>query len=237
MRKQRQLGIDKKLVIVTFFVSTALAFAIAGTSFYVDYRTQQENLDKQMLQVEDNYVVSLQNSLWMEDQKQLLTQAKGIFLLPWVDRLTIIDSSQSIIELGTPTKGQKITNTWDLTYQQGNKSFTLGQLKIETDLGPRYELLWQKFWIVLSLTFTQTLIVAASLIWITLRLITKPIANLSSAMADFDDGPTPSKLTPPSGCLVMKSAYSSKIITIVLNNCRTTTKRLPIANKKRKSPI
>lgn len=197
MRKQRQLGIDKKLVIVTFFVSTALAFAIAGTSFYVDYRTQQENLDKQMLQVEDNYVVSLQNSLWMEDQKQLLTQAKGIFLLPWVDRLTIIDSSQSIIELGTPTKGQKITNTWDLTFQQGNKSFTLGQLKIETDLGPRYELLWQKFWVVLSLTFTQTLIVAASLIWITLRLITKPIANLSSAMADFDDGPTPSKLTPP----------------------------------------
>ncbi|MBN3493651.1 response regulator [Vibrio neptunius] len=197
MRKQRQLGIDKKLVIVTFFVSTALAFAIAGMSFYVDYRTEQENLDKQMLQVEDNYVVSLQNSLWMEDQKQLLTQAKGIFLLPWVDRLTIIDSSKSIIELGTPTKGQKITNTWDLTYQQGNKSFTLGQLKIETDLGPSYELLWQKFWLVLSLTFAQTLIVAASLIWITLRLITKPIANLSSAMADFDDGPTPSKLTPP----------------------------------------
>ncbi|WP_339389554.1 response regulator [Vibrio neptunius] len=197
MRKQRQLGIDKKLVIVTFFVSTALAFAIAGVSFYVDYRTEQENLDNKMLQVEDNYVVSLQNSLWMEDQKQLLTQAKGIFLLPWVDRLTIIDSSKSIIELGTPTKGKKITNTWDLTYQQGNKSFTLGQLKIETDLGPRYELLWQKFWLVLSLTFAQTLIVAASLIWITLRLITKPIANLSSAMADFDDGPTPSKLTPP----------------------------------------
>ncbi|NRB69087.1 MAG: response regulator [Vibrio sp.] len=197
MRKQRQLGIDKKLVIVTFFVSTALAFAIAGVSFYVDYRTEQENLDNKMLQVEDNYVVSLQNSLWMEDQKQLLTQAKGIFLLPWVDRLTIIDSSKSIIELGTPTKGKKITNTWDLTYQQGNKSFTLGQLKIETDLGPRYELLWQKFWLVLSLTFAQTLIVAASLIWITLRLITKPIANLSSAMADFDDGPTPSKLAPP----------------------------------------
>ncbi|KJY88478.1 histidine kinase [Vibrio neptunius] len=215
MRKQRQLGIDKKLVIVTFFVSTALAFAIAGVSLFVDYRTEQENLDKQMLQVEDNYVVSLQNSLWMEDQKQLLTQAKGIFLLPWVDRLTIIDSSKSIIELGTPTKGQKITNTWDLTYQQGNKSFTLGQLKIETDLGPRYELLWQKFWLVLSLTFAQTLIVVACLIWITLRLITKPIANLSSAMADFDDGPTPSKLTPP------KRMFSDEISVLIedYNNC------------------
>ena len=86
MNKQRQLGIDKQLVIVTLLVSLVLAFVMAGVNFYVDYQAEQNNLDKQMLQIEDSYVASLQNSLWIEDQKQLTTQASSIFQLPAVDR-------------------------------------------------------------------------------------------------------------------------------------------------------
>lgn len=96
MNKQRQLGIDKQLVIVTLLVSLVLAFVMAGVNFYVDYQVEQNNLDKQMLQIEDSYVTSLQNSLWIEDQKQLTTQASSIFQLPAVDRLTIIDSKSTL---------------------------------------------------------------------------------------------------------------------------------------------
>ncbi|MCM5508235.1 MULTISPECIES: ATP-binding protein [Vibrio] len=197
MNKQRQLGIDKQLVIVTLLVSLVLAFVMAGVNFYVDYQVEQNNLDKQMLQIEDSYVTSLQNSLWIEDQKQLTTQASSIFQLPAVDRLTIIDSKSTLIELGNEITGKKVTNVWDLTYQLGNKSFTLGQLRIETDLAPVYHALWQKFLFLLVMTLIQTLLIVSCLLWLTMKLILKPISHLSSAMADFHTSPTPDKLVMP----------------------------------------
>ncbi|NOJ21793.1 ATP-binding protein [Vibrio coralliilyticus] len=197
MNKQRQLGIDKQLVIVTLLVSLVLAFVMAGVNFYVDYQAEQNNLDKQMLQIEDSYVASLQNSLWIEDQKQLTTQASSIFQLPAVDRLTIIDSKSTLIELGNEITGKKVINVWDLTYQLGNKSFTLGQLRIETDLAPVYHALWQKFLFLLVMTLIQTLLIVSCLLWLTMKLILKPISHLSSAMADFHTSPTPNKLVMP----------------------------------------
>ncbi|AXN34328.1 hybrid sensor histidine kinase/response regulator [Vibrio coralliilyticus] len=197
MNKQRQLGIDKQLVIVTLLVSLVLAFVMAGVNFYVDYQAEQNNLDKQMLQIEDSYVASLQNSLWIEDQKQLTTQASSIFQLPAVDRLTIIDSKSTLIELGNEITGKKVINVWDLTYQLGNKSFTLGQLRIETDLAPVYHPLWQKFLFLLVMTLIQTLLIVSCLLWLTMKLILKPISHLSSAMADFHTSPTPDKLVMP----------------------------------------
>ncbi|ERB64536.1 hypothetical protein N779_14740 [Vibrio coralliilyticus OCN008] len=197
MNKQRQLGIDKQLVIVTLLVSLVLAFVMAGVNFYVDYQAEQNNLDKQMLQIEDSYVTSLQNSLWIEDQKQLTTQASSIFQLPAVDRLTIIDSKSTLIELGNEITGKKVINVWDLTYQLGNKSFTLGQLRIETDLAPVYHALWQKFLFLLVMTLIQTLLIVSCLLWLTMKLILKPISHLSSAMADFHTSPTPNKLVMP----------------------------------------
>lgn len=197
MNKQRQLGIDKQLVIVTLLVSIVLAFVMAGVNFYVDYQAEQNNLDKQMLQIEDSYVASLQNSLWIEDQKQLTTQASSIFQLPAVDRLTIIDSKSTLIELGNEITGKKVINVWDLTYQLGNKSFTLGQLRIETDLAPVYHTLWQKFLFLLVMTLIQTLLIVSCLLWLTMKLILKPISHLSSAMADFHTSPTPNKLVMP----------------------------------------
>ncbi|PAU39793.1 hybrid sensor histidine kinase/response regulator [Vibrio coralliilyticus] len=197
MKKQRQLGIDKQLVIVTLLVSIVLAFVMAGVNFYVDYQGEQNNLDKQMLQIEDSYVASLQNSLWIEDQKQLTTQASSIFQLPAVDRLTIIDSKSTLIELGNEITGKKVINVWDLTYQLGNKSFTLGQLRIETDLAPVYHVLWQKFLFLLVMTLIQTLLIVFCLLWLTMKLILKPISHLSSAMADFHTSPTPNKLVMP----------------------------------------
>lgn len=197
MNKQRQLGIDKQLVIVTLLVSLVLAFVMAGVNFYVDYQAEQNNLDKQMLQIEDSYVASLQNSLWIEDQKQLTIQASSIFQLPAVDRLTIIDSKSTLIELGNEITGKKVINVWDLTYQLGNKSFTLGQLRIETDLAPVYHALWQKFLFLLVMTLIQTLLIVSCLLWLTMKLILKPISHLSSAMADFHTSPTPDKLVMP----------------------------------------
>ncbi|NOI17938.1 response regulator [Vibrio coralliilyticus] len=197
MNKQRQLGIDKQLVIVTLLVSLVLAFVMAGVNFYVDYQAEQNNIDKQMLQIEDSYVASLQNSLWIEDQKQLTTQASSIFQLRAVDRLTIIDSKSTLIELGNEITGKKVTNVWDLTYQLGNKSFTLGQLRIETDLAPVYHALWQKFLFLLVMTLIQTLLIVSCLLWLTMKLILKPISHLSSAMADFHTSPTPNKLVMP----------------------------------------
>ncbi|MDN3611935.1 ATP-binding protein [Vibrio ostreicida] len=197
MKTKRHLGIDKQLVIVTLAISITLAFVSAGISFYLDFTRETNNLDKQMLKIEENYLANLQNSMWEEDTKQLLAHAYGIYQLNSVDQLTIIDSEKTIVNLGVDILGRKVINIWDLTYQAGNKSYTLGQLKVETELTPLYEQLWHQFILSLMLTFAQTFFIVISLLLVTLQLILRPIATLSSAMANFDNGPTPSKIPQP----------------------------------------
>ncbi|MFM2588113.1 ATP-binding protein [Vibrio sp. TBV020] len=192
--KHLNWGIAKQLVIATVSISLILALVIAGINFYQGYRSELKSIDQKISQIEESYLASLSASLWVVDTEQLQTQVEGIFQLPYVDAVILEDGTKSVVSLGEVTSDKKVTHLWPIKHTLGKKEFSIGQLTIETDLASLHKTLWHNFLWLLSITLLQTAVIVASLLYIVLTMIVRPIQAISHAMSDFEGGPTPNKI-------------------------------------------
>lgn len=193
--KQFNWGIAKQLVIATVTVSVVLALIIAGINFYHGYRSELASIDQKLHQLEGTFLASVSASLWVVDTAQINTQIKGIYQLPYVDSVTLEDGTKVIASAGRVESEHIITHQWPITHALGNKEFTIGTLTIETDIAPLHSQLWRDFLWLLSITLLQTSLIVASLLYIVLTMIVRPIQNVSRAMSDFEGSFTPNKIT------------------------------------------
>lgn len=196
LNTRANIGIAKQLVIATVLVSTLLALIMAGVNFYHGYKTELSALEQKFAQLEESYLASISSSLWVVDEVQLNTQLQGIYQLPYVDEVALTDDASVNITLGNVTSDQVISRQWPLTSSLGTKKFTIGSLAITTDLAPLHARLWKDFLFLLGMTLIQTSVIVASLLYIVLKLIVRPITEVSEAMSDFSGGHTPHKITP-----------------------------------------
>lgn len=193
--KQFNWGIAKQLVIATVTVSVVLALIIAGINFYHGYRSELASLDQKIHQLEESFLASVSASLWVVDTTQINTQIKGIYQLPYVNSVTLEDGTKVIASAGRVESEYIITHQWPITHSLGDKEFIIGKLIIETDIAPLHSQLWQDFLWLLSITLLQTSLIVASLLYIVLTMIVRPIQNVSRAMSDFEGSFTPHKIT------------------------------------------
>lgn len=193
--KQFNWGIAKQLVIATVTVSVVLALIIAGINFYHGYRSELDSIDQKLHQLEESFLASVSASLWVVDTAQLNTQIKGIYQLPYVDSVKLEDGTKVIASAGSVDSDHIIIHEWPISHSLGDKTFTIGTLTIETDIAPLHSQLWRDFLWLLSITLLQTSLIVASLLYIVLTMIVRPIQNVSQAMSDFEGGFTPNKIT------------------------------------------
>ncbi|TFH89515.1 ATP-binding protein [Vibrio ouci] len=193
--KQLNWGIAKQLVITIVTVSVVLALIIAGINFYHGYRSELDSIDQKLHQLEESFLASISASLWVVDTEQIETQIKGIYQLPYVDSVTLEDGTKVMASAGQVDSEHIIVHQWPITHSLGDKEFTIGTLTIETDIAPLHSQLWRDFLWLLSVTLLQTSIIVASLLYIVLTMIVRPIQNVSRAMSDFEGSFTPNKIT------------------------------------------
>ncbi|USD42368.1 response regulator [Vibrio sp. SCSIO 43135] len=196
-RTQRQLGIDKQLVGLTVLVSIVFALINASLNFYLDYQEEWAQLDAELTQLEESNISSFSASLWVEDREQLQTLSEGVMKNPKISYLKIQDDLGTIVELGVPVKGESLERDWELEHLMGGKTYHLATLTIQSDLAPVYAKLWNSFLIILLMQAVETFMIVACLLYITMKLVVKPITTLSTAMAEFGDGPIPSRMPDP----------------------------------------
>ncbi|KLN63457.1 ATP-binding protein [Vibrio sp. VPAP30] len=194
MSHSRSLSITKQLVVATLLISSVLAVAIASVNFYLGYQGELKSLEQKFSEVEHSYLSSLNSSLWVVDTALLETQAQGIFQLPHIDSVIIEDSASTLISLGNIEGSKKLSRQWPLTHSLGEKQFDLGSLVVETDLAPIHAKLWKDFMFLLGVTLLQTSVIVTSLLVLVIKLIIKPIREISSTMSDFSNGATPPKI-------------------------------------------
>lgn len=195
MSRSRSLSVTKQLVAATLLISSVLAVAIASLNFYLGYQGELKSLEQKFSEVKHSYLSSLSSSLWVVDTALLETQAQGLYQLPHIDSVTIEDGSSTLISLGDIEGPKKLTRQWPLTYTLGEKPFDLGSLVVETDLAPIHAKLWKDFLFLLGITLLQTSVIVAGLLVLVIKLIVRPIIDISNTMSDFSNGVTPPKIS------------------------------------------
>ncbi|OEE34674.1 hybrid sensor histidine kinase/response regulator [Vibrio genomosp. F10 str. ZF-129] len=206
--RQRRLGIDKQLVLYTVLVSVILALINTSIHSYLSYKNKLQLLTEDIQLLKETSLPSLSSSLWFEDREQLSIVATGLLRYPHVDYINITQSTASnktdsqnskepVIELGKPVEGDFIETKWSLTHQKGAKEYHLGDLYVQTSLSPTYEQLARNFLLLLIMKAIESLLIVTAILLITLKLVVRPLKTISQAMADFNNGPLPSKMTLP----------------------------------------
>ncbi|MEZ9231395.1 ATP-binding protein [Vibrio amylolyticus] len=206
MKNQRHLGIDRQLVLYTIVVSIVLALINSTIQSYLTYKSELVELHEELALLEDTSLSSFSSSLWVEDREQLFVLATGLLRNPNVNYIAITSNPsnsqkqsrsepETILELGEMTSGDYLETRWDLVHDFGSKYFHLGDVHIQTSLSPIYQQLTHEFLLILLMKAIEALLIVTCILFIALKLVVRPIKKISQAMADFNNGPIPSKMT------------------------------------------
>ncbi|EDP59787.1 ATP-binding protein [Vibrio sp. AND4] len=196
-RTQRRLSIGNQLILAIFVLSLIFTVIMSSISLYRDFNDDLARLNKELEQVKSSYLSSFSASLWVEDRDLLRTQAEGAMRLPSVDYLRIATSDEVIVELGGALTEERIERNWALQYNVGGKSYNLAEVTVQSDLTSVYQGLWHSFFFLMVAEAIKTFLLILAVLWVTFRLIVKPLQLLSGAVSDFSGGYVPSKVQLP----------------------------------------
>ena len=196
-RVQPRFSIGNQLMLAIFALSLIFTMISSSISLYRDFNDDLVRLDTELEQVKTSYLSSFSASLWVEDRELLRTQAEGAMRLPSVDYLRIATPDEVIFELGTALTEDRIERQWPLQYDTGVKTYDLAQVTVQSDLSPIYQGLWQTFFFLVIAEAIKIFLLILGVLWVTFRLMVKPLQLLSGAVSDFSGGHVPSKVQLP----------------------------------------
>jgi len=196
-RVQPRFSIGNQLMLAIFALSLIFTMISSSISLYRDFSDDLVRLDTELEQVKTSYLSSFSASLWVEDRKLLRAQAEGAMRLPSVDYLRIATPDEVIFELGTALTEDRIERQWPLQYDTGVKTYDLAQVTVQSDLSPIYQGLWQTFFFLVIAEAIKIFLLILGVLWVTFRLMVKPLQLLSGAVSDFSGGHVPSKVQLP----------------------------------------
>ncbi|WP_459656236.1 ATP-binding protein [Vibrio rotiferianus] len=196
-RVQPRFSIGNQLMLAIFALSLIFTMISSSISLYRDFNDDLTRLDSELEQVKTSYLSSFSASLWVEDRELLRTQAEGVMRLPSVDYLRIATPDEVIFELGTALIEDRIERQWPLQYDTGVKTYDLAQVTVQSDLSPIYQGLWQTFFFLVIAEAIKIFLLILGVLWVTFRLMVKPLQLLSGAVSDFSGGHVPSKVQLP----------------------------------------
>ena len=196
-RVQPRFSIGNQLMLAIFALSLIFTVISSSISLYRDFSDDLVRLDKELEQVKTSYLSSFSASLWVEDRELLRAQAEGAMRLPSVDYLRIATPDEVIFELGSALTEDRIECQWPLQYDTGVKTYDLAQVTVQSDLSPIYQGLWQTFFFLVIAEAIKIFLLILGVLWVTFRLMVKPLQLLSGAVSDFSGGHVPSKVQLP----------------------------------------
>ncbi|NVC62593.1 response regulator [Vibrio sp. 05-20-BW147] len=242
MNSRRQMGIDKQLMIAVILLS--LVFTLVSTAFnvYWDYKLELKKRQADLSWVEQSYLHSLTESLWVEDRQHLESQVQGMMTLPFVDAVEITSDSETIVQISelSDNAHNVIEQRWPMEYQLSGKNYLLANLIVRSDLEAVYLGLWRKFGLLLLGESIKTFLLMVGVIYIAIHLIVKPVSLLSRAVSDFKDGETPSRLRLPTRAFddeisLLEKKYNASIERLRQNyaDLRLAKEQAEVANVKK----
>ncbi|MET2901043.1 ATP-binding protein [Vibrio rotiferianus] len=196
-RVQPRFSIGNQLMLAIFALSLTFTMISSSISLYRDFSDDLVRLDTELEQVKTSYLSSFSASLWVEDRELLRAQAEGAMRLPSVDYLRIATPDEVIFELGSALTEDRIERQWPLQYDTGVKTYDLAQVTVQSDLSPIYQGLWQTFFFLVIAEAIKIFLLILGVLWVTFRLMVKPLQLLSGAVSDFSGGHVPSKVQLP----------------------------------------
>ena len=154
------IKLTKLFVAYVIILSSSIAILITGFQLFTDYERELDQLEFELNQIEDSYREIISKSVWNLDEAYLDLLSKSILRLPSVSHLKILDDSgETLTEVGT-LPSRALTKTFSLTTKSFEKTYSLGQFTLTSNIDHIYETLWDRLLVILVTNIIKTFLVS-----------------------------------------------------------------------------
>jgi len=170
--------ISTKILIFTLLFSAFIAFVITVVELYVDYKDGYKYINKQLNLVKSSYLISLNQSVWVYDSKQLKIQLDGILNLPNIKYVVVELTDGTLFQSGEKVTQNFIMKTYQMSYIHNGQEIQLGTLSAQADLNDLYTQIKKKIILVLISQAIKTFLSAFFILFLFQRLLTRHIDKI-----------------------------------------------------------
>ena len=186
-------GIGRRLLVAIVLFSSVITVILTVFDLYLDYRSGADTLRRRLDEIERSYGVSLGDGLWTLDRRQLEWLLEGIASLPDIKAVTLREINPSgpvpmVVAIGEPSADAAVARDIVVSCRCDGANRPMGILHVEAALTDLYRELLRRAAVILAGQAVKTFAVAAFILFIIHRLVTRHVLDIAAAVARFDPG-------------------------------------------------
>ncbi|WP_075171707.1 bifunctional diguanylate cyclase/phosphodiesterase [Neptunomonas phycophila] len=168
-----------RILISIVLASSVFAAVITGFHLYGKFREDMQTLDVRLRDAESTFLPSIVDAVWRVDKPLVVLNLNAIAQLPFVNYLVINSPDFESIGVGEKSDGPFQTlQRYQLSYQQGDETSTVGELIIQVDRHSIYENIGRDAVILLLLNAFKTLCVSLIILYLMDKMLFRYLRRL-----------------------------------------------------------
>jgi|GEM_PF-166119 len=180
-------GIGYHLLAWILLFSSLITLLSTALQLYFDYRRDVGLIEERMVQIEESYLESLIDSLWVFNKRQILVQLEGIRRLPDMHYLEIrLKDGEVIASVGVKQQRKIISHEYSMHYFYKKRNRYLGTLQVVASLEGIYQRLLERALLILIAQGIKTFLVSSFILFIFHYLVTRHLVVLADQAKNFD---------------------------------------------------
>jgi PAS domain S-box-containing protein len=183
-----------KLATYIVLFSSVLALGITATELSIEYFRDLRYIDERMQQVEDSYLPSVVENVWVVDHERLNTLLAGITRLPDFVFAEIRVDGKAVVSHGAQLSGSGTTRSFELRREHRGQKLLIGELVVSASYQQVYQRTIDRLLFFLGANALKTFLVVLFVFAIFYRLIGRHLEQVASHAAQVAQAGTDTQL-------------------------------------------
>ncbi len=168
-----------KLATYIVLFSSVLALGITVTELSIEYFRDLRQIDERMQQVEDSYLPSVVENVWVVDNERLNTLLTGITRLPDFVFAEIRVDGRVLVSHGAKLTGSGTTRSFELRREHRGERLMIGELVVSASYQQLYQRTFDRLLFFLGANALKTFLVVLFVFALFYRLIGRHLEQVA----------------------------------------------------------
>jgi len=186
-------SIAKRMVLYIALCSIVITVLITSFQVWRDYKVITVEIGRELKQIDELYIKSITEGLWLTDTRRLKTLIEGMATLRDVNFVAIYENKILLVSTGEKLKKQLITQTYPLQYRFRGRDLLLGTLEVAIDIKGAEQRVFDRGLELLVNNAIETLVIVSFLYLILHNLLFRHLSTIVSHLTSMK----PDSINPP----------------------------------------
>lgn len=175
----------RRLGLSVFLVSIIVTIFTSGVYLYSGLKADLKNIGTQLEEVENLYLPSIRDRLWVSDIDALKLDLEGMLNLPSIEYLALSEDGNLLVEVGKqPLENRTVRNT-PVFYNHDGVRQQIGFLTIEASTTDVYNMFYDNAFSSVVIVAFQTFMVAGLVLLLVSHRVTRHLGTISTFARDL----------------------------------------------------